>query len=220
MIAISSHRPHGYSSCIYKKNQKRAIKSWEMYFDSIIYFGPFEKDLVTIKTSFIPCDGWPFIWQMAAEAGRQTSDYVAIINADIVVTQPFKQIEGIMKASKLQGASSRRRDYGTRQLLDDDRGRDIFICTPRVWAKVAKEIPRNCRIGHQQWDSWMVAFLRITLGSKYGDFTGVPCNYHPKHGQRNMPHAESIDLSGSRYDPKTTFRYDTQIVIDSLKASA
>lgn len=214
MIAISSHRPHPYNNGgTYAKNQIRAHKSWEKYFEKIIYFGPFEKGLNSSKTFFIPCDGWPRIKEMAAEAARQTSNYVAIINADIVVTQPFKFLENILKASNMKGASSRRRDYGKRVLLPDDKGRDIFICTPRIWRKVAVEIPDSCRIGHQQWDSWMIAFLRTVLQNRFGEFTRIPCIYHPKHGQRKMPHADDVDISHSKYQI-SMFRHDPQIVLD------
>lgn len=217
MVAISSHRKHGKTVCAYRRNQLRAKESWDVYFDQIIYFGTEESELISPKTFFIPSDNWPFIKDMAAEASRQQSDYVAIINADIVVTQPFRHIEGIMKASNMKAASSRRRDYKTRVLLDNDKGRDIFVCTPRVWGQVANNIPPNCRIGHQQWDSWMIAFLRVTLQNMFGEFTRIPCIYHPKHTGRNMPYADTIDISNSKYQI-STFRNDPQLILDNPRS--
>ena len=214
MIAVSSHRKHGKTLCVYRKNQIRAKESWERYFDQIIYFGPVEPALVSDKTFFIPSDNWPFIRDMAAEASRQPSEFVAIVNADIVVTQPIRQIEGIMRASGMKAVSSRRRDMQTRKLLDNDKGRDIFICTPHVWSRVAANVPATCRIGHQQWDSWMIAFLRTTLQNRFGEFTRIPCIYHPRHSGRNMPHA--VDISCSKYQI-STFRNDPQLVLDEPK---
>jgi len=213
MIAISSHRKHGHHKCTYRKNQIRAKESWEKYFEKIIYFGDVEPDLQSDKTFFIPCENWPFIRDMAREAGRQPSNYVAIINADIVVTQPFRNVEIIMRASSIRAASSRRRDLTKRVLLDNDKGRDIFVCTPVVWRNVAKEIPACCRIGHQQWDSWMVAYLRTTLRNGFAEFTRIPCIYHPSHGMRQMPHADTIDISNSRYQI-SVFRNDPQMSLE------
>jgi len=214
MIAISSHRPHGARSPMYARNQIRGIKSWQPYFKKTLLFGPYTRSLANLgNVQFIESENFPFIHTLAAEAGRQDTDYVALINADIVVTQPIRKLPEIMAASKITGCSSRRKDLHKREYEKDDRGRDIFICTPGVWRMVAKNIPRNCRIGHQQWDSWMIAFMRRRLQNHYGDFTPIGCVYHPKHGDRKMPHAATIDISRSPYQIDT-FRHDPQMVLN------
>ena len=198
MIAVSSFRPHSQSE-VYRANQIAARRSWEDHFERIFYFGSHEPELDGEKTLFVrQTEQWPRIREMASFCASQDPEkLVAIVNADIVVTGKILDVEKAMIASKLLAATTRRRDLKTRELIPDDKGRDIFILTPATWRKAASRIPPECRIGHQQWDSWMIGFLRKECEKKFAQFNDVPCVFHPAHGERLMPHAADVE----RIDP-------------------
>ena len=136
-----------------------------------------------------------------------------MINADIVLTQDMLKIEKVLLKGGMMAASSRRRDYKTKELLPDDKGRDIWILRPSKWAMVAREIPLCCRIGHQRWDSWMMGFCRERFKGAFGEFSDVPCVFHPRHEERQMPHASEIVFQ-TRYD--NVYRQNTIITIDPI----
>lgn len=192
MIAISSFRPH-IQNGEYRTNQIRAKQSWELVFDEIIYFGRFEPELASDKTRFIPCDGWPRICDMASEAA-QHKGYTAIINADIVVSEDLKKVVQIMGIGNVAAATSRRRELETGILHDNDKGRDIFICKRKWWRRISHDIPKSCLIGHQQWDSWMVSYLRWFAKTRFADFTMAKCIFHPNHEGRTMPFNDKVDI--------------------------
>ena len=199
MIIVSSHRPHSRSEA-YRINQVRAKKSWDAFARKIVYFGLNEPELQTSeKTFFVGTDDFPRIMDMASFAGSQ-SDVVAIVNADIVLTKPILEMERRILRKQVYGAISRRYHYDptTADLTmakDDpaDRGRDIFIALPRVWAQIALKIPSGYRIGHQKWDAWVSDYFRDNFGKKFYDFTGLRCVFHPIHEERTMPYAREIE---------------------------
>jgi hypothetical protein len=77
-------------------------------------------------------------------------------------------------------------DYGSAKVVDP--GVDFFCAFPQVWKKVYKEIPPQFRIGHQKWDSYLLAFLWHNCQRRFFDITELQPIYHPKHGGRHMPH--------------------------------
>lgn len=190
MTVVSSHRPHGLSEEV-ARNQQEARKSWAPFFDMVYYFGEKEDTLAMGRTIFIPCADYPTIHQMA-EFASSLKGPVAIINADIVLRPPFGEVMMIFKRDRFDAMTSRRLDLESGELLDADRGRDIFILTPKAWETVAGNVPRELRIGHQKWDSWMIGFLRSKMRS-FGDFTSARCVFHPKHTSNPMPHGKDID---------------------------
>lgn len=196
MIAISSHRPHA-RSVEFARNQKLAKRTWEGYFRKIIYVGPDETELKSQKTTFWPGEDWPFIYKLAEMAAAQPGP-TAILNADILVTPRLRVVENRLLNGSSICASSRRwhidphlPNLDRAQLIESDRGRDIFITTPKVWMKVALQIPKHLRIGHQQWDAWMTDFFN-TYKPAFLDFTHPACIFHPKHEDRQMPFAADI----------------------------
>lgn len=191
MIAISSFRPHNLSR-EYQQNQIRAKESWEKVFSKIIYLGNHEPELDSLKTAFLGYSGWPTIKELARLASTQSS-LVALINSDIVVTDPIRDVEEKMVRTGIQAAVSRRfefdpknHDLATAQIVD--KGLDIFIAHPKLWAMVAKEIPDNLQIGHIQFDTWLTGFFLVKLGNAFRDFSRFKCVFHPKHSGRHMPH--------------------------------
>ena len=213
MIAISSHRPHSKSD-EYAKNQIRAKASWDHLFDRIYYFGEYEAELASDNTQFIHSQPWPSIREMAEFAAEQDTDYSVIINADIFLTDKFADIVRVMNRTDMYGATTRRRDLDTGE-LGEDRGRDVWVLRPAWWKRVAKKVPRSCRIGHNQWDTWMFGFMRYEAGYKFGEFTNVPCVFHPKHDGRNQPFVGEVNIK----DKYENFykQPDTIITIDPLK---
>lgn len=206
MVAISSHRPHSQSD-EYAQNQIRARKSWNGIFTDVHYFGPAEPELALSGTHFVECEPWPRIKDMAAHAARQKTYYVTIINADIVLTPEFTEVLDIMQKSKIAGATTRRRDLDTRE-LGEDRGRDVWVLQPAWWRRVAEKISPTCRIGHNQWDAWMFGFMRYEAKYNFGEFSNVPCVFHPRHEGRHQPFVSEVDIK-DKYE--NFFRYDTII---------
>lgn len=211
MIAISSARLHSKSEA-YRTNQIRAKKSWEAVFDRIVYFGDVESELTCRKTVWMPSCDWPHIHTLADYASRQKS-ISCIINADIVVTAQLINVFRGMSSSYILGMTSRRYDLESGELNPEDRGRDIFILKPHAWKMVADEVPRSCRIGHNEWDSWMIGFMRKKFGKKFADFTRCRCIFHPQHEERERPFGEEVDISGP-YKGYWDGKPDTQIIIN------
>lgn len=209
MTIISSHRRHA-DDAVYATHQINALLSWEAVADTIVYFGQTEPELAGAKTKFIPSPGWPRIIDLARYA-YECGPVSAIVNSDIVLRPAIIGVFDTVRRSGVSGATSRRYELETGLLNPEDRGRDIFVCKRRVWGMVAHEIPECMRIGHQQWDSWMVGFLRKKLGTKFADFTQAQAVFHPQHEGRNMPYSGEIQ-GGGPYIGYWNGTQDTQIV--------
>lgn len=204
MIALSSHRPHS-RSVEFARNQKMAKRTWEGFFRKIIYIGEPEPELKSQKTTFMPGEDWPTIHSLATIAAAQP-EVTAILNADILVNPKLRVVETRLQNGSAVCASSRRYhidphlpNFDRAQLIESDRGRDIFVTTPKVWLRVALQIPKHLRIGHQQWDAWMTDFFN-TYKPGFIDFTLMKCIFHPYHTDRQMPFAQDI-VAGSSREP-------------------
>lgn len=197
MIAITSHRPHA-KSAEYARNQKLAWRTWQGFFTDIIYFGDEEPELKSFKTRFVRSEQWPTI-KIMAQLAATARGIACIINADILINPKLRVVENRLANGPAAVASSRRwhidphlPNFDRAQLVDTDRGRDIFVCTRVVWQRIAAEIPGHLRIGHQQWDAWMTDFFNAHYHDRFIDFTQMKCIFHPKHEDRQMPFAEDI----------------------------
>ncbi len=188
MIAISSHKPFSKSKDI-ATNQIRAKESWEAVFDGIVYFGQRESELASKKTEFIPCGDFPQI-SLLVLAAAHSLDYACLINSDIVVAPIFRTIWPIPKMSACTSRryefSSESPNYSAAKLADN--GVDFFMANPWVWKACWKVIPKEFRIGHIIWDSWMLSFLNKHCGRRFCDITSYRCIFHPKHEERNRPY--------------------------------
>lgn len=198
MIAISSFRPHADSE-EYRRNQIRAKESWDKVFERIILFGNEEKELASSKTTFMPHDGWPLIRDVAGIAARQ-NDFVVILNADIVTTYSLAALPGRMWEYGCMAATSRRYTFDPALPINPmqcfieqaDKGLDIFVAMPPIWAKIAVEVPACLRMGHQQWDTWVSGWCTWHLGRSYRNFNEMRAVFHPRHDGRKMPFADTI----------------------------
>lgn len=198
MIAISSARRHDKNS-EYALNQKRAGESWKL-FKAVYYFGGYEEELSHENVLNVSSGEWPEIKRMAEFASHMQDDLVALINADIVVTEPIVEVEKKLKELTIPAATSYRYEYSPNDWPNlsgavrrkTDRGMDIFVATPEVWKMVSKRIPDYLRIGHQQFDSWLCGFFCANYGFGFRQFTESRCIFHPKHGGRETPHSPSI----------------------------
>lgn len=200
MIAISSARPFAQST-EYAVNQERASRSWIDKFGRVYYFGHYEGGLCHKNTFFARKDeDWPRIKQMAEFASQMDSVYVALINADIVLTDGITDVMTKMHDLSLPAATSYR--YGFDPVdypnLDnairhkEDRGMDIFIAHPGIWKLVVRDIPEYLRFGHPTWDTWICGYFCEHLGYGFRHFTENRCVFHPKHGGRLTPHSAEI----------------------------
>jgi hypothetical protein len=198
MIAISSARKHE-KNAEYAMNQKRAGESWKL-FKQVFYFNGYEQELTHDNVLNVKSDDWPSIKRMAEFASNMVDDLVAIINADIVVTEPLLEVEQKLKELTVPAATSYRYEFDPDDYPDlsnavrhkEDRGMDVFVATPEVWGMVSKRIPEYLRIGHQTFDSWLCGFFCSNFGFGFRGFTDYRCVFHPKHGGRDTPHSASI----------------------------
>jgi len=197
MIALSSARRHE-KNAEYSANQKRAADSWSV-FSQVFYFGEYEEELSRNNVLNVKSDEWPTIKSMARFAGHIQNDLVAIINADIVVTEPIVEVEKKLKELTIPAATSYRYEFDPADgdlskavRIKEDRGMDIFVATPEVWRMVEKRIPEYLRIGHQTFDSWLCGFFCANFGFGFRQFTDYRCIFHPKHGGRETPFSSEI----------------------------
>ena len=193
MICASSHRPHA-KDAVYAANQIAAHDSWKKVFRQIFYFGNPEPDLADVKTTrFVPLadpfSEWPTIKEMLSFLGAQPH-MSAMINADIIVTEKVAKVQKHMIEHSIQAATSKRWCFNKPDRSDAaviDRGLDIFIAAPYLWRTLAREIPSGYRMGHCEWDTWVLGKLMQKTHWKMADFTFSSCVFHPFHGGRNMP---------------------------------
>lgn len=191
MTAVSSFRPLKDCSPEILVNQLRAANSWRDAFDRIVYFGPHQKALDGPHVTFLNSEQFPCIRTMAVVASQQRG-WTAIVNADIVIA-PDRMWRVQDKLNKEQAlcCMSRRLNFMREDMKDgvmDDLGLDFFAAQPHVWARVAKEIPDQFRIGHQQWDTWLLGFFCANYGQRVVDITPWRMVYHPRHEDRQRPH--------------------------------
>lgn len=199
MIALSSHRPF-VSSPEYAANQTRASQSWRDKFSNIYYVGHYEEGLNGEHTLFVRPEGdYPTIKLMAEFAAQLTAEYVAILNADIVIGSGIVDVERRMRDMALPAATSYRYefdpanpDFDNATRHKEDRGMDIFVANPKIWALVARDVPSDLLFGHNRWDSWVCGYFCDHLGYGFRHFSFEKCVFHPKHEGRMQPHLDSI----------------------------
>lgn len=137
---------------------------------------------------------------LAEFASHMTTEYVALINADIVLTSGISNVEQRMRDCSLPSATSYRYEFEPSDYpnLDkairhkEDRGMDLFIAHPNIWKLVAKDVPEALWFGHNCWDTWVCGYFCHHLGYGFRQFTEDRCVFHPKHGGRNQPNVENI----------------------------
>lgn len=202
MILLSSHKPFAQSP-EYADNQERASKSWAEKYNvsNIFYVGHYEDGLDSEKTQFVrPEEDYPRIKMMADFASKMTGDYVALINADIVLWSGISEVEKKMRDISLPAATSYRYEFdpadypnlGNATRHKEDRGMDIFIANPKIWWMVARDAPDDLWFGHPTWDSWVCGYFCHNLGYGFRQFTEDRCVFHPKHGGRLTPNSPKI----------------------------
>jgi len=205
MVILSSFRPFGQDP-LWDKHQMLAFRSWMMCASRVYLFGDIEPSLRSNKVSFIPCEQFPHIRDMAHFAGQQRGRIVMICNGDIVVDPRIMKVEMKLKLSHSLCASSRRWHFDaelplgkameTASLSDaqgrDDRGRDLFMARAEVWARIAREMPVKYRIGHGQWDAAVTDLFRLHWTDKFFDFTALRLVFHPHHDGRRRPYDVEI----------------------------
>lgn len=175
MNAISSHRPFGESKEA-DYNQRMAFSTWISVFSHIVFFG----ETQPIPAQFIPCDGKPFIKDMATLASKLPG-WTAIINADIQLEPQTVDLPLHLGKVDANCAYSFRIPIGKDK--PEDMGLDFFLAKPFVWEQAARLIPKEFRIGCIQWDTWMVSFFVNQF--RCFDISPLKLVYHPTHGERN-----------------------------------
>lgn len=205
MIAVTSHRPHNISF-EYARNQIWARKSWSGIFDEVIYVSNHEPDLMLPGTVFLGYDGLPTIRDMAIVASRQSCPYVALINADIILTPDILKATAKMAEIGILGATSYRYcldpiDYpNLSNSTVQDKGLDIWVTTPHIWGEIANTAPDFLRMACAGWDCWLAGYMCDRLSYAYRHFTNYRCVFHPNHGDRpnqrndHYPHGQHFTL--------------------------
>lgn len=193
MIALSSFRPFG-EHAEYDRNQLAAKQSWVTLFSSIFYFNPPEPQMEGPNVSFVPWEPWPKIRSLT-EFASGLSEPVAILNADIVLSMPFRHVQVRMKQLAFDAALSRRYQFEPGAPLETaklvDAGLDIFIASPQIWKTLSPWVPDEFRIGHNRWDTFMLGVLNYLRPGRVLDFTPARVVFHPAHEGRRQPFAIS-----------------------------
>lgn len=198
MIAISSFKPFGKSAAI-ADNQRRAKASWDKVFSRVIYVGKWiEPELDThisadkwSTTTWAHSEDFPTISELVALATKQT-EWSCLINADIVVSTNIIYVERELNRLKAQSAISRRWQLPENRVVD--MGLDWFAATPELWQAIYPHVPKNFRIGHILWDTWMLsAFTGIGDPRRSYDITACRTIFHPKHEDRDRPFSDKIN---------------------------
>lgn len=184
-----------------------AKKSWEKAFDSIVYLSwPPDPELASDNTVFHECDDFPRIKTLFEFCSVQR-DMCAIVNADIVVLERFRQVEKKMESQLVESAVSKRFEFNPEVGLYPakvvDFGLDIFVANPAVWKAALIEVPEQFRLGHILWDTWTLSFLYHR--SKCVDFTPSKTIFHPKHENRIRPYQLECRMEGDNYLHRARF---------------
>jgi hypothetical protein len=200
LVAVSSFRALDGAGEV-ATNQLRAKRSWDAVFDRIYLFGEHDNRLDSPVTKFIKSEDFPFISPLVWVAANQPYP-TCILNADIVVAPNLKELlnrgwqKGVMAmTSQRLEFDPKTEDYFQARVVD--LGADFFCAMPDVWKLAYKEIPKQFRIGHNRWDQWMLNFLWYHLQRRFCDITTLGPIFHPKHGNRKMPHP--VDCTGVNF---------------------
>lgn len=188
MIAVSSFRPKAKCAPDIWQNQVNARKSWDAVFEKVVYLGTTDPELTgRVETLFEPAEDFPRIADMA-KAASQANSWACIINADIWLKPEFAEVERKLHAKAAHAAVSSRRDLNTNEVVD--AGLDIFMAIAPLWASIAQDIPKDFRIGHIHWDTWVIGWFNAHCGRKsFWDISPLRLVYHPRHEDRIRPHS-------------------------------
>ena len=170
----------------YDKNQLTAWKSWNLVASAIILFNDVQPELQSNITRFIPSEPFPKLMDIYEVAAHQ-NDFVAILNADIVVMPQFVNVERKLKARKAIACSSWRWQFtppDTSKIEVVDPGLDFFAATPEVWGQCYNDVEETLRLGSVQWDSWQLGWFCAKAAKGFLDITPTRTILHPKHGNR------------------------------------
>lgn len=189
MIIVSSLRPSKVCEPDIWRNQVSAFKSWEATGNHVVYFAHEE---FILSDSYVPCAGKPAIRELAHWCGQQ-SDWCAIVNADIILGGTWPAVEQALRASVAKAAISRRwtlpdpeQYHGPYDPFEDaaltDQGLDFFTARPEVWREAARFVPKQFKLGHILWDTWMLSFFVHNF--KTADLTDARVVFHPQHEHR------------------------------------
>lgn len=197
MIAVSTFRPHKGEE-EYRRNQIRAVESWQDIFEVVYLIGEEEPDLAFPNVWFVPGEDFPYIKAMIEILAAQPS-WSAWINCDIVLTPVIHQAIIRMEQAGKQAATSQRWTFDPKTfdlskavIEHNDFGLDIFITTQPHWKHMHSVIPGNLRKAGQVYDTWMTGYFWKRMGHAYCSLTNFRCVFHPKHGGRRMlTHNES-----------------------------
>jgi hypothetical protein len=188
MTLISSAKPFGRSVEV-DANQYAAKYSWESVADCIVYCNPSQEDLRSPKTQFVELDDFPIIFELATLASM-SSDWVAILNADIVIGSRLPEIIEKLNEIQFNAATSWRFNFNpevgilSAEAQPSDSGLDFFMALPEVWKGVVEKVPKDLRIGSQLWDTWLLSYFSTFCCQTYADITQARVVFHPRHESR------------------------------------
>jgi hypothetical protein len=186
MILVSSVRPMECGG-EYARNQLAAWRSWQGVASAVVYFNDPQPELQSSITRYIPSEAYPRILDLVEFCAEQ-SDWGAILNADIWLSDRLRILEKSLKARKASCASSWRHQFdpavGVNPCERVDNGLDFFAASPEFWRVVYDKVPETLRLGAQRWDSWMLAFFGMYGVKGFYDLTPSKCVRHPLHGSR------------------------------------
>jgi hypothetical protein len=200
MILISSFRPFDEDPTgEYVPNQLAAKASWEKVASRIIYFNKPEPRLDSPKTSFVPSVKFPPLIELIECAAMQT-EWVAILNADIVLGPNFHVVEARLKMARGKCATSWRYNFdpkiGIQSGKRDDNGLDFFAATPEVWQHIYDFVDVRLHIGAGYWDTWLLSMFCTVFQSGFFNITIHRTIFHPRHeGRKYGPGVDHTQIA-------------------------
>jgi hypothetical protein len=188
VIIVSSLRPADRCPECISEQQHSACKSWLRTGNDVAYF----TNEPAGDCARVPCDGKPAIHLLATWCG-QRSDWAAIVNADIILAPTWPAVEAALRSSGAKAAISRRWTLppdNDPEIDEDpfedaaliDQGLDFFAARPEVWREAARFVPKQFKLGHILWDTWMLSFFVHNF--KTADLTDARVVFHPQHEHR------------------------------------
>ena len=160
--------------------------------ERIFYFNERDQRMSSAKTVFLPFKSKPPVKTMAQFAAG-LGGWSALVNADIILTLNFRRVERELNNKLAACAVSRRftvirttgpiiADYSAARVTDN--GVDFFAATPKVWERVAADMPPKFLFGKKYFDAWLVNYFMLNFGNFCYDFTDSKICLHPLHEDR------------------------------------
>jgi hypothetical protein len=181
-------------SAPWRQNILRALRSWLAQGFAVVYCSQPIPDLqLSASVSFTGDNDFPEIKKLLDLCALQPG-LVGLLDADLAlgpgIFDALKMIDGTTIALLV----SKRWTYdpatgivANAQVLPDDHAFDFFLGDASLFSAPARLIGPGTRVAHNLWDSWLIGYFNLALGSKVRSATKFRFLFHPRHAERSQP---------------------------------